>query len=43
VASSTSATPVSSTPATSGSMPPPNAGATSSTPTTAADPEIEVA
>jgi hypothetical protein len=42
-ASSTSAMPVSSTPATSGSMPPPNAGATSSTPTAAADPEAEVA
>jgi hypothetical protein len=43
VASSTSATPISSTPATSGSMPPPNAGATSSTPTATADPEAEVA
>jgi hypothetical protein len=42
-ASMTSATPISSTPATSGSMPPPNTGATSSTPTTAADPEAEVA
>jgi hypothetical protein len=42
-ASSTSAMPVSSTLVTSGSMPPPNAGATSSTPTTAADPEAEVA
>jgi hypothetical protein len=35
--------PVSSTPATSGTMPPPNAGATSATPTSAADPEAEVA
>jgi hypothetical protein len=35
--------PVSSTPATSGSMPPPNAGASSATPTAAADPESEVA
>jgi hypothetical protein len=42
-ASATSATPVSSTPAISGSMPPPNTGATSSTPTAAADPEAEVA
>jgi hypothetical protein len=42
-ASTTSATPVSSTPATSGSVPPPNAGATSATPTSAADPEAEVA
>jgi hypothetical protein len=42
-ASTTSATPVSSTLATSGSMPPPNTGATSSTPTAAADPEAEVA
>jgi hypothetical protein len=41
-ASTTSATPVSSTPAISGSMPPPNTGATSSTPTAAADPEAEV-
>jgi hypothetical protein len=39
----TSATPVSSTLATSGSMPPPNTGATSSMPTAAADPEAEVA
>jgi hypothetical protein len=39
----TSATPVSSTPATSGSMPPPNAGATSSAPTSATDPDAEVA
>jgi hypothetical protein len=43
VAFMTSATPVSSTLATSGSMPPPNAGATSATPTSAADPEAEVA
>jgi hypothetical protein len=28
---------------TSGTMPPPNAGATSATPTSAADPEAEVA
>jgi hypothetical protein len=42
-ASATSATPVSSAPATSGSAPPPNAGATSATPTSAADPEAEVA
>jgi hypothetical protein len=39
----TSTTPVSSTPATSGTMPPPNAGATSATSTSAADPEAEVA
>jgi hypothetical protein len=42
-ASSTFATPVSSTPATSGSMPPPNAGATSTTPTSATEPDAEVA
>jgi hypothetical protein len=42
-ASTTSTTPVSSTPATSGSVPPPNAGATSATPTSAADPKAEVA
>jgi hypothetical protein len=42
-ASTTSATPVSSTPETSGSMPPPNAGATSAMPTSAAYPEAEVA
>jgi hypothetical protein len=42
-ASMTSATPVSSTLATSGTMPPPNAGATSATPTSAVDPEAEVA
>jgi hypothetical protein len=39
----TSAMPVSSTPVTSGSMPPPNASATSSTPTATTDPEAEVA
>jgi hypothetical protein len=43
VASTTSATPVSLTPATSGSMPPPNTGATSSTPTATADTEAKVA
>jgi hypothetical protein len=42
-ASTTSATPVSLTPATSGSMPPPNIGATSFTPTAAADPKAKVA
>jgi hypothetical protein len=42
-ASTTSATPVSSTPATSGTMPPPNASATSAMPTSAANPEAEVA
>jgi hypothetical protein len=42
-ASTTSSTPVSSTPMTSASMPPPNTGATSSTPTAATDPEAEVA
>jgi hypothetical protein len=42
-ASTASATPVSSTPATSGSVHPPNAGATSATPTSAADPEAKVA
>jgi hypothetical protein len=41
-ASTTSATPVSLTPVTSGSMPPPNTGVTSSTPTAAMDPEAEV-
>jgi hypothetical protein len=35
--------PVSSTPVTSGTMPPPNASATSTTPTSAADPEAKVA
>jgi hypothetical protein len=43
VASSTSATPASPTPTTSGSMPPPNAGATSSAPTSATKPDAEVA
>jgi hypothetical protein len=38
----TSTAPISSTPATSGSVPPPNAGATSATPTSAADHEAEV-
>jgi hypothetical protein len=42
-ASSTSAMPVFSTLATSGSMPPPNAGAASSAPTSATDPDVEVA
>jgi hypothetical protein len=42
-ASTTSATPVSSTLVTSGSVPPPNAGANSATPTSTADPEAEVA
>jgi hypothetical protein len=42
-ASLTSAMPVSSTPVTSGSMPPPNAGATFSAPTSTADPDDEVA
>jgi hypothetical protein len=42
-ASTTSATPVSSTPATSGSMPPPNASATSATPTSAMEHDAEVA
>jgi hypothetical protein len=42
-ASATYATPVSSTPTTSGSVPPPNAGATSTTPSSATDPEAEVA
>jgi hypothetical protein len=39
----TSSAPVSLTPTTSASKPPPNTGATSSTPTIAADPEAEVA
>jgi hypothetical protein len=43
VASSTSTTPVFSTPATSGPMPPPGTGATSFAPTSATDPEAEVA
>jgi hypothetical protein len=42
-ASTTSAMPVSLTLVTSGSVPPPNAGATSATPTSTADPEAEVA
>jgi hypothetical protein len=42
-ASTTSATPVSSTLATCGSVPSLNAGATSATPTSAADPKAEVA
>jgi hypothetical protein len=42
-ASMTSAMPVSSTPATSGSMPPPNAGATSAVPTSATEHDAEVA
>jgi hypothetical protein len=42
-ASTTSSTPVSSNPTTSASMLPPSTGATSSTPTAAADPEAEVA
>jgi hypothetical protein len=41
-ASATSAAPVL-TLATSGSVPPPNAGATSTTPSSAADPQAEVA
>jgi hypothetical protein len=42
-ASATSTTPVSMTPVTSGSAPPHNAGATSATPSSAVDPEAEVA
>jgi hypothetical protein len=42
-AASSTSTPVPSTPATSGSMPPPNAGATSSAPTSVAGPDAEVA
>jgi hypothetical protein len=42
-ASLTFATPVSLTSVTSGSMPPPNAGATSSAPTSAMEPDAEVA
>jgi hypothetical protein len=42
-ASAASSTPISSTPATSGSVPPPNAGAASATPSSAADHEAEVA
>jgi hypothetical protein len=41
-ASTTSATPVSLTPTISGSVPPPNASATSAMPTFVADPEAEV-
>jgi hypothetical protein len=42
-ASVTGTTPISSTPATSGSVPPPDAGTTSATPTSAMDCEAEVA
>jgi hypothetical protein len=42
-ASADSSTPISSTPATSGSVPPPNTGVASTTPTSAADREAEVA
>jgi hypothetical protein len=42
-ASMTGTTPISSTLATSGSVPPPDAGAASATPTSAADREAEVA
>jgi hypothetical protein len=42
-ASVTGTTPISSTPATSGSVPPPDAGAASATPTSAADREAKVA
>jgi hypothetical protein len=42
-AASSTSTPIPSTPATSGSMPPPNAGATSFAPTSAIDPDDEVA
>jgi hypothetical protein len=42
-AASSTSTPVPSTPATSGSMPPPNAGATSSAPTSATQPGAKVA
>jgi hypothetical protein len=42
-AASSTSTPVSSTPTTSGSMPPPNAGATSSAPTSATEFDAEVA
>jgi hypothetical protein len=41
--SATSTAPISSTPATSGSVPPSDAGAASATPTSAADHEAEVA
>jgi hypothetical protein len=42
-AASSTSTPIPSTPVTSGSMAPPNAGATSSAPTSAMDPDDEVA
>jgi hypothetical protein len=42
-ASAAASTPISLTPATSGSVPPPNAGTASATPTSAADREAEVA
>jgi hypothetical protein len=42
-ASMTGTTPISSTPVTSGSVPPPDAGAASATPTSSADREAEVA
>jgi hypothetical protein len=42
-AASLTSTPIPLTPASSGSMPPPNAGATSSAPTSTADPDDEVA
>jgi hypothetical protein len=42
-ASVTGTMPISSTPTTSGSMPPPDAGATSATPPSATDREAEVA
>jgi hypothetical protein len=42
-ASAAASTPISLTPAMSGSVPPPNAGAASATPTSAADREAEVA
>jgi hypothetical protein len=41
-ASATGMTPISSTPATSGSMPPPDAGVSSATPSSATDREAEV-
>jgi hypothetical protein len=43
VASATGMTPISLTSATSGSVPPPDAGTTSATPTSATDHEAEVA
>jgi hypothetical protein len=42
-AASSTSTPISSTPVTSASMPPPNAGANSSSPSTATEPAAEVA